>query len=249
MSKDELNKKFDNFLTMNNNKYVSLLIPGRQCFDLAVKWTDILGVPHASGNPSPFPYPNAYQIYTDFGDFQKKYFERIANTPSAVPQKGDVVVWAGSYNGGIGHVATASGVGDTNTFQAFSQNVPLNSVSRLVTFGYGHVLGWLRPITNSPSGGTGGSVDNRGAVYDQIANGFPDRLKVNGDTHTATVKQGTDFVAWVKDNVDRAGKYDLLIKNPVGISEADKNKYREEGRKQGVKESREKLQNALNSLA
>lgn len=40
-------------------------------------------------------------------------------------------------------------------------------------------------------------------------------------------------------------------KPPVSapISEADKQKLREEGRKQGVKESREKLQNALNNLA
>ena len=85
MTLDELNAKFDQFLANNNGKQVIVLPSSKQngygqCFDLAVAFTDFLGIPHYQGNPSPFPYPNASQIYTDFGPFQAQYFDRIANS-------------------------------------------------------------------------------------------------------------------------------------------------------------------------
>jgi hypothetical protein len=114
-----------------------------QCFDLAVAYTDSLGIPHYPNNPSPFPYVNASQIYTNFGSFQEQYFIKIPNTADAVPQKGDLVVWASSYNNGAGHVAIATGSGDTNHFQAFQQNDP-NPYCQLKDYSYSSVLGWLR---------------------------------------------------------------------------------------------------------
>ena len=116
-----------------------------QCFELVCAWTDGLGVPHVAGNPSPFPYENAYQIYTDFGSYQAQYFDRIANSPTGMPQAGDLVVWGSSYNGGAGHVAVATGANtDTNHFQALEQNDP-NPYCQLKDYNYNSVLGWLRP--------------------------------------------------------------------------------------------------------
>ena len=119
-----------------------------QCFDLALGWTDNLGVPHYPNNPSPFPYVNAYQIYTDFGTWQGQYFDRIAN--DGVPKAGDLVVWSNSY-GSAGHVAIATGKGDTNSFEAFSQNDPLYSVCAIKTYSYKSVLGWLRCKITQPT--------------------------------------------------------------------------------------------------
>lgn len=55
-------------------------------------------------------------------------------------------MWSGSKpgTGGAGHVAIATGVGDTNTFQAFSQNDPTGSPSVLKTYNYSYVLGVQR---------------------------------------------------------------------------------------------------------
>ena len=154
MTKSEHDTKFDNFLNTRNNTFIKVL-PNKnspQCFDLAVCWTDILGVPHYGGNPSPFPYVNAYEIYKRPNEISSKYFEFIPNTPDYVPQKGDILVWDGKLNGDIGHVAVATGQGDTNTFQSFSQNYPLNSNAHLIRTNYDHVLGALRyKVTNSGS--------------------------------------------------------------------------------------------------
>lgn len=128
-----------------NNKFWKVLpntLPP-QCFDLATGITDNLGVPHYPNNPSPFPYANAYQIYTDFSSWQAQYFDRIANSPTGVPQAGDIIVWSNAY-GSAGHVAVATGVGNTDTFQAFSQNDPFGSPCILKTYNYNCVLGWLR---------------------------------------------------------------------------------------------------------
>ena len=72
----------------------------------------------------------------------------MPNTPSYVPIKGDIVVWGGRYNGGPGHVAVATGEGNTDWFKAFSQNVPLRSNSHVVVFNYNHVLGAQRMKTS-----------------------------------------------------------------------------------------------------
>ena len=150
-----MNDKFNTFLNLWNGKYVSVLsTTSRECFDLAVKWTDTLGVPHYQNNPSPFPYANASQIYTDFSSFQAQYFDRIANTPDAIPQAGDIIVWSASYNGGVGHVGICTTIADINHFQCFEQNDPIGSNSHLKDYNYAYVLGWLRykqPITDCPA--------------------------------------------------------------------------------------------------
>lgn len=166
MTFNELKAKFEQFLSQNNGKPV-IILPGSiktkhgQCFDLAVAFTDFLGIPHYPGNPSPFPYANACQIYTDFGDFQKQYFDRISNTPDYIPQKGDIVIWDAELNGGAGHVAIATGEGDANTFNSFDQNwSTTNWIPKIVNHNYdlGPVLGCLRLKVTQPS--TQPTMDN-----------------------------------------------------------------------------------------
>lgn len=146
MTKSELEAKFDQFLAQNNGKPVKVLpnnLPP-QCFDLCVAFTDMLGIPHVPGNPSPFPYPNASQIYTDFGTFQAQYFDRIANSDTFIPQKGDIGVYSGKLNGGIGDVFICTGTGNTKTFQGFNQNWSPKQPATLITHNYNYFLGVLR---------------------------------------------------------------------------------------------------------
>lgn len=203
MTEQERNSIFDKFVSDYNNKPIKIF-PNNyppQCFEEAVKFTDLLGVPHVAGNPSPFPYPNAYQIYTDFGAFQAKYFDRIPNTPDYVPKKGDTVVWAGSLNGGIGHVATATGKGDTNSFEAFSQNWPLGSNAHLMNFSYNHVLGALR---YKVSGATP-SMDRRPYWFDLI-----NKVVWNKPYEQVTDAEVNKFVSEYPSQRARSGKWDQL---------------------------------------
>lgn len=109
-------------------------VAGNQCFDMANYYSWAIG-------GQPFYGTGAKDIYTQAGTF----YTQIPNTPTAVPQKGDIVVWSGALNGGWGHVGVSTGVGDINTFQVLEQNDPTNKSCQLKTYNYGYVLGWLHP--------------------------------------------------------------------------------------------------------
>jgi hypothetical protein len=159
MTRSELDILFDKFVA-NNNKKAVVILPSSiknkhgECFDIAVAFTDLLGIPHYPGNPSPFPYTNAHQIYNNFGTFQSQYFDRIKNTSDYIPQKGDIVIWDAGLNGGMGHVAIATGEGNANTFKSFDQNWnPADWIPRVIAHDYdtGPVLGALRLKVTQPS--------------------------------------------------------------------------------------------------
>ena len=136
--------KYIDFENTWRGKYLTVLNPGKQCFDLVVKWARDLGVPNYPGHPSMFPYLYAYQIYTNFGSFQAMYFDRIYNSVTAIPKEGDILVWGSYYNGGPGHTAVCKSGVQAN-LQAFSQNDPTGSVCIVKTYNYNNILGWLRP--------------------------------------------------------------------------------------------------------
>lgn len=114
---------------------------GVQCFDLANDFcAKVLG-------GKPFVGMWAYEIYTNYtSQPSKALFEKIANTPSFVPKKGDIIVWAKSLNGRAGHVAVCTGKGNTSYFYSYDQNwTGRNDPVTLVKHSYDHVLGVLRP--------------------------------------------------------------------------------------------------------
>ena len=210
MTRKELNEILDKLLTEKNNKAVSSLGHGtHECFDLIVEFTNRLGIPHVSGNPSPFPFRDAKQIYSDFNAQQALWFDRVENTPTAIPIKGDILVWNGSYNGwlgrGVGHTALATGEADTNTFVAFSQNDPLGTYAHLVRYSYKHVSGWVRPkAINSPQPPM---QDRRPYRFDLI----------NSVTFKKPHEQVTDaeveqFVKDYPSQLSRSDKWDKLCK-------------------------------------
>ena len=76
-------------------------------------------------------------------------YEVIENTPDAVPEAGDVIVWKQGFNGTFGHTAIVV-KGNVATFEVFEQNNPLNSPCRLHTYpNYAYVEGWLRNSAKS----------------------------------------------------------------------------------------------------
>ena len=120
-------------------------------FDLVNRWSTYLGY-------RPFTGLYAYGII----DQTQGNYTKILNSPTAVPQAGDIIVWNSSFGGGFGHTAIATGNGDTNSFESFDQNYPTGSVSHLVRHNYNGVIGWLRPnkLTTGDNMAVIGSGDN-----------------------------------------------------------------------------------------
>lgn len=114
-----------------------------QCVDLMHRYAqDVLGLDGylATGN--------AYPIFVNTNSSK---FTKILNTPSAIPQKGDIIFWKqSSTTTSPGHVSIFIS-GDTNTFTSFDQNWPIGSAPKKVIHHYvgsgelGGVVGWLHP--------------------------------------------------------------------------------------------------------
>lgn len=106
---------------------------GFQCMDLAHQFaSEVVGqdIPAA---------PGAKDVWT----LATPGFEKIPNTPTGVPQRGDIVIW-GTGVGQFGHIAVFDH-GDTTNFTSFDQNWPLNSLCHYQSHNYTGVLGWLHP--------------------------------------------------------------------------------------------------------
>lgn len=119
---------------------------GLQCFDWFNRYaTDLFSVP----TKLLYAHSYAYQLFTNFnmGD----YFTKIANTASFVPQKGDVCIWSSALNGKAGHVAIATGEGNTKEFYVTEQNTDGTGTkpSAKVKRNYNYFLGVLRPKDQS----------------------------------------------------------------------------------------------------
>lgn len=119
---------------------------GAQCFDWFNRYaTDLFSVP----TKLLYAHSYAYQLFTNFnmGD----YFTKIANTASFVPQKGDVCIWSSALNGKAGHVAIATGEGNTKEFYVTEQNTDGTGTkpSARVKRNYNYFLGVLRPKDQS----------------------------------------------------------------------------------------------------
>ena len=143
------------FINKWNGKYIDILKPGKNCFDVVAQWTNDLGIPHYPNNPTPFPYQYAYQIYLNFTNWQAQYFDRIANELFNSPKAGDIVVYKPGFNDGEGDVVIATGNNSFFTFGAFGQNYPLGGPCSIRSCNYGYlrsngIYGWLHPKVLDP---------------------------------------------------------------------------------------------------
>lgn len=107
---------------------------GNQCVDLAKQYyQDVLDIAPGHGNAVEY-----------WDNYDRSKFDRITNTPSFVPQEGDVCIWGKGVSGGLGHIAIFK-TGGVNSFQSFDQNWPVGSPCHLQNHDYKNFLGVLRP--------------------------------------------------------------------------------------------------------
>ena len=118
---------------------------GVQCVDFAKLYLQrVFDIPPFSVGSA----KNYYLKFDQYPSFSSK-FHRIANTPELIPLKGDLCVWDGTYGSGNGHVAVASGEGDTRRFSSYDVNWN-GKAMKLVEHSYNSFLGVLRPDDREP---------------------------------------------------------------------------------------------------
>lgn len=113
---------------------------GAQCMDLMHKYCqEVLGLQDLRILSA----PAAKDVYINFNNiYGREKFLKIDNTPTGIPEKGDIMFW-GTGIGPYGHVAIYHS-GDVNKFKSFDQNFPVGSSCHLQDHSYKGVLGWLR---------------------------------------------------------------------------------------------------------
>ena len=129
------------FITTYNGKKVDYDNSyGSQCVDLFRFYVrDVLGTPQPKGVTGAKDFWTNYETDANLN----KYFDKIPNSPTGVPQAGDVMVWGSGY-GQFGHIAIVTEA-TVNSFKALSQNDPLNRETHIKSYNYNNTLGWLRP--------------------------------------------------------------------------------------------------------
>lgn len=249
MTNQEKDALFNKFQAENNGKFIERVDGNalNQCFDLAIYWCEYLGYPKSiySGLGS------AYQIYTQWSN---PAFEKIANDATFIPIKGDTIVWSSSKpgTGGAGHVAVCTGVGDVNTFQAFSQNDPTGSPSVLKTYNYSYVLGVQRLKVTGATPPMDPMIQKKASRYDVLEH---DDKGASVDTNKITDAEFEITRQQFKDRKVAGGKWDQTcdlagvphsstpqqvadkFKAMGGCKPEDLAKAKESGRIDGVKQS------------
>lgn len=126
-------------------------VSGVQCVDLIKMYLDkVFGIKAGA-------WGNAKDYYENFNKLPlKNNFERIANTPSFVPKKGDIAVWGAGLGNAYGHIAIATGEGNTSNFNSYDLNWNGKTVHK-VNHTYKGFLGVLRPKDQSKIGGSSGT--------------------------------------------------------------------------------------------
>ncbi|MBQ6266693.1 MAG: CHAP domain-containing protein [Clostridia bacterium] len=161
---------------------------GVQCVDLAKLYLQTVF------DISPFSVGSAKNYYLKFEQYPtfSAKFHKLENTPELVPLKGDLCVWNGIYGGGNGHVAIASGAGDTRRFCSYDVNWN-GKAMKLVEHNYNGFLGVLRADDRSPITDGGACYPACDADYYSIADAL---ISVGADgsyTHRRRIAAANDI--------------------------------------------------------
>ena len=120
---------------------------GVQCVDLIKLYLkDVFNIQPFSIGGSAKNYFDGFESFTAL----KGKFEKIYNTPTFIPMKGDICVFGSGVGGGHGHVSIANGDGTTSYFYSYDMNW-YGKACKLVKHKYNSedFLGVLRPLDRS----------------------------------------------------------------------------------------------------
>lgn len=130
---------YQEFINTYNGKSIDYDgVAGVQCVDLAKMYLDkVFGIKAGA-------WGNAKDYYENYNNLPLgNTFDRIGNTASFVPQRGDIVVWGAGLGNKYGHIAIATGEGNTSNFYSYDLNWG-SKVVKKVQHNYKGFLGVLR---------------------------------------------------------------------------------------------------------
>lgn len=142
-----LQTKFDEWLAQSKGKALSIDNNNSlDCVDVPKSWATFL---FNVSWVQTIGYGNAKDLYNNASS---NYFDKIPNSPTGVPNPGDIIVW-GTGIGIYGHIAVVIWA-NVNTFMVLEQD----SYKQIAAYqrqwpNYSAVIGWLRPKYND-NGGT-----------------------------------------------------------------------------------------------
>lgn len=133
---------------------------GIQCVDLAKMYIYfVLNInPQSIGNAEAY-----WRRYNEL-PYLHDNFEKIPNTPSFIPQKGDIAVWD-TRHGKYGHIAICDGVGTTRYFYSYDQNWVIKKMHRVKHDYKGGFAGVLRPRNQVKLYGSKYKVGEKVKIY------------------------------------------------------------------------------------
>lgn len=180
---------------------------GGQCTDLYRFYVkEVLGYPQSPG------VGGAAEIWDSASP---EYYDFIKNTPTGVPQPGDIVIWNRRAGGGFGHVAIFLR-GDINRFTSLDQNWPTLDKVTETEHNYTNVIGWLRPKKGSDM-----QIDE--ATFNKLVanstkwDGVHKYLELSGDPATTPLEQATNSIGGIKSRVtdlsNQLAKAEAEVKN------------------------------------
>lgn len=178
---------------------------GAQCKDYANAYSAFMGHPL---RPS-----NAYPAWTIAQD---AFWQKLANTPTFLPQTGDIVIWgpwSGNPYGHIGVVLDAN----LNTFRSvdqnwFNANSTTGSPAAIVSHNYTNprVVGFLRPTYSAEAQGEEmiANADQATKIYKMLRpNGGASQDEINFTAGKRT------FVAFLNDAQAEINTRDASLRN------------------------------------
>lgn len=151
---------FNEFVNKFNGKATDFDGNSVQCVDLIKMYVYyVFGLnPQAIGNAE------AYWRRYDELAYLRDNFERIPNTPSFVPQKGDIAVWD-KRHGKYGHVAICTGEGTTKYFYSYDQNWIIKKMHKVKHDYKNGFAGVLRPRNQLKLYGSKYKVGDKVTLY------------------------------------------------------------------------------------
>jgi hypothetical protein len=203
---------------------------GAQCMDLYRFYVrDVLVLPQS---PPVIGAKNVWDTYL------KQYYTRVRNTLSAIPEKGDIVIWGERY-GKFGHIAVILEA-DLRKFIAFSQNDPLGKPCIIKEYRYDRILGWLHPKaeaivkitdqTKIPIGGDWGQMEVQ-AIRSSLNDQKRDIENLQG-----SIKSLTDTLNEQKKNFKEFNKKLTTARQRIQTLSEDREKLKEKIEKMKIKE-------------
>lgn len=130
---------YQEFIDTYNGKSIDYDgVSGVQCVDLAKLYMNrVFGL-------NPGAWGNAKDYFENYNNLPlNNTFDIIANSSDFVPLKGDIVIWGTGLGNKYGHIAVATGEGNTSNFYSYDLNWGSKNVHR-VLHDYKGFLGVLR---------------------------------------------------------------------------------------------------------